>query len=139
MKRARYLLALGCACALSVGLISCGDSKDEGGGAAATTTTAAPESVFAPDSEVASGLTSLKGLAVDISKKTDQAEAKKASEGLETFWAPVEGTVKKNEPDMYSTIEEDLSLLESGEAAKTKTGAHEMGKTVDAYLAKHPG
>lgn len=139
MKRVRNLLALGCACALSVSLISCGDSKDDEGGAAATTTTAAPESVFAPDSEVATGLTGLKALAVDVSKKTDQAASKKASDGLETFWAPVEGTVKKNEPDMYSTIEEDLSLLESGEAAKTKLGADEMGKTVDAYLAKHPG
>jgi hypothetical protein len=139
MKRVRNLLALGCAFALSVSLISCGDGKDEGGGAAATTTTAAPESVFAPDAEVATGLTDLKAVAVDVSKQTDEAAAKKAAAGLEAHWAPVEGTVKKNEPDIYSTIEEDLSLLESGQAAKTKIGADEMGKTVDAYLAKHPG
>ena len=50
----------------------------------------------------------------------------------------VEGTVKKNEPDMYATIEEDLSLLESGDETKTKTGATELSKTVDEYLAKHP-
>lgn len=138
MKRARYLLALGCACALSVSLIACGDSKDDDG-AAATTTTAAPESVFAPDAEVATGLTDLKATAIDVSEETDEAAAKRTAEGLETHWAPVEGTVKKNEPDMYATIEEDLSLLESGKAAKTKTGADEIGKTVDAYLAKHPG
>ena len=40
---------------------------------------------------------------------------------------------------MYATIEEDLSLLESRDAKKTKSGADEMGATVDAYLAKHPG
>lgn len=139
MKRLRYLLALGCACAASVSLISCGDSKDDGSGAAATTVTAAPESVIAPDTEVASGLTNLKQLAADVSKQTDPAASRKAAAGLEAYWKPVEGTVKRNEPDLYATIEEDLSLLESGDAAKTKTGATEMGTTVDAYLAKHPG
>jgi hypothetical protein len=139
MKRLRYLFALGCACAASVSLISCGDSKGDGSGAAATTATVAPESILAPDTEVATGLQNLKQLAVDISKETDPAASKQASAGLETYWKPVEGTVKKNEPDIYSTIEEDLSLLESGDAAKTKTGATEMGTTVDAYLAKHPG
>ena len=51
----------------------------------------------------------------------------------------VEGTVKKNDPDSYATIEEDLSLLESGDQKKTKTGATEMSKIVDGYLAKYPG
>jgi hypothetical protein len=139
MKRLRYLLALGCACAVSVSLISCGDSKDDKSAATATTETAAPEDVLAPDAQVATGLTALKQVSVAISKVTDAAASKKASEGLEPVWQPVEGTVKKNEPDMYATIEEDLSLLESGDAAKTKTGAAEMGKTVDAYIAKHPG
>jgi hypothetical protein len=137
MKRLRYLFALG-ACALSVSLISCGDSKDENG-AAATTTTVAPENVLAPDAEVATGLVGLKDLAAEVGKETDSAASKTKAKGLEGLWAPVEGTVKSNEPDIYSTIEEDLSLLESGDAAKTKTGAAEMGKTVDAYLAKHPG
>jgi hypothetical protein len=138
MKRLRYLFALG-GCALSVCLISCGDSKDDGSGAAATTATVAPEKVVAPDARVATGLTGLKDLAAEVAKETESAASKTKAEGLEGFWAPVEGTVKKNEPDWYATIEEDLSLLESGDAAKTKTGADEMGKTVDAYLAKYPG
>lgn len=141
MKRLRYLLALGCASVVSVSLISCGDddkASSNNGGAAATTAVA-PEEVLAPDAQVATGLESLKTVAVAISKVPDPAASKTASEGLEPVWKPVEGTVKKNEPDMYATIEEDLSLLESGDAAKTKTGADELGKTVDAYLAKHPG
>jgi hypothetical protein len=144
MKRTRGLLAIGCACVVPFGLIACGDDKNDTAAAPATTETAttatsAPEDVLAPDAQVATGLTGLKNLAAEVGKETDSAASKKKAEGLEGFWAPVEGTVKRNEPDMYSTIEEDLSLLESGTAAKTKTGAQEMGETVDAYLAKHPG
>ncbi len=141
MKRLRNLLALGCACAFSASLIACGDSKDD----KATTTTAtteaaaAPEDIIAPDATVATGLTGLKALAAAVGAETDSAASKTKAEGLEAFWAPVEGTVKRNEPDIYATIEEDLSLLESGDAKKTKSGADEMGTTVDAYLAKHPG
>jgi hypothetical protein len=122
MKRLRYLLALGCA----VSLIACGD--DEQATTTATTSAAVPEDVIASDAQVASGLTDLK-----------RAASRKQSKALEGFWKPVEGTVKKNEPDMYATIEEDLSLLGSGDAKKTATGAGELGETVDAYLAKHPG
>ena len=141
MTRLRYLLALGCACAMSVSLLSCGDSKGETATTTATTSgsAAAPEDVIAPDAKVAIGLGGLKQLAADVSKQTDAAASKNKAAGLEAFWAPVEGTVKRNEPDMYATIEEDLSLLESGDAKKTKTGADEMGQTVDAYIAKHPG
>jgi hypothetical protein len=140
MKRLRFLLALGCACVMSVSLVACGDNKDEKATTTATATTAAaPEDVIAPDARVATGLGGLKQLAADVGKETDGAASKAKAEGLEGFWAPVEGTVKKNEPDMYATIEEDLSLLESGDVKKTKAGADEMGQTVDAYLAKHPG
>ncbi len=141
MKRLRYLLALGCASVVSVSLISCGDDEkgSSSNGGAAATTAVAPEDVLAPDAQVATGLESLKTVAVGISEVTDSAASKTASEGLEPVWKPVEGAVKKNEPDMYATIEEDLSLLESGDARKTKTGSDELGKTVDAYLAKHPG
>jgi hypothetical protein len=142
MKRLRYLLALGCACALSAGLVACGDNRDDETAATTATVTgsaAAPEDVIAPDARVATGLGGLKRLAADVSRQTDAAASKGKAAGLEAFWAPVEGTVKRNEPDMYATIEEDLSLLESGDAKKTKTGADEMGRTVDAYLAKHPG
>jgi hypothetical protein len=140
MKRTRVLLAVGCACVFPFSLIACGDSKDDTAAAPATTTeTAAPEDIIAPDTQVATGLTGLKQLAVDVSKEADPAASKKKAAGLEGFWKPVEGTVKQKEPDMYATIEEDLSLLESGTPSKTKTGAREMGDTVDAYLAKHPG
>jgi hypothetical protein len=139
MKRTRVLLAVGCACVFPFSLIACGEGDGKTATPATTTEATAPEDVLAPDAEVATGLTGLKALAAEVGKETQTGAAKTKAAGLEAFWAPVEGTVKRNEPDMYSTIEEDLSLLESGEAAKTKTGAREMGETVDAYLAKHPG
>jgi len=138
MTRSRHLLTLGFACVASLGLIACGDDKDKDA-ASATTATVAPESLFAPDAQVATGLKALVKVADAISKVSDEAASKKASEGLEPEWAPVEGTVKKNDPDSYATIEEDLSLLESGDQAKAKTGAAEMSKVVDGYLAKYPG
>lgn len=126
------LLVVGCALAFGVG--ACGDDKGK-----TTPAAQAPESRVAPDTEVETGLKKLVVVARDISREQDPAAAKRASEGLEPVWEKVEGTVKKNEPDLYVTIEDDLSLLESGEAAKTRIGADEMAKTVSAYLAKHPG
>lgn len=142
MQRTRHLLAVGCACAGTLGLIACGDSGDSGDksdASTATTVAQAPESRLAPDAEVSTGLKALVQVAQGIGKVRDETASKKASAGLEPIWMKVEGTVKKNEPDIYATIEEDLSLLESGEAKKTKMGADEMASTVDAYLAKHPG
>jgi hypothetical protein len=136
MKRVVHLLVIGSACTALLGAAGCGG--DDKASTEAKEAKSAPESKIAPDAEVASGLTDLKGVADGISKLSDKAASKKASDGLEPVWMKVEGTVKKNEPDMYATIEEDLSLLESGDQAKTKSGATELSKTVDEYLAKHP-
>ena len=134
MKRAVHLLAIGSACTTLLGAAGCGgDDK------ASKQATSAPESKIAPDAEVASGLKDLKGVAARISRLSDKAASKKASDGLEPVWMRVEGAVKKNEPDSYATIEEDLTLLESGVQSKARTGAAELSKTVDAYLARHPG
>jgi len=141
MKRTRYLVAVGGICAIALGVSACGDSDKTADTPPATTAAAAaaPEAQLAPDAQVTTGLKDLVTVAEDISKQTDEVASKKASEGLEPVWMKVEGTVKTNEPDIYATIEEDLSLLESGDQEKTKMGADEMSATVDAYLAKHPG
>lgn len=141
MGLTRYLLTVCCTGALALGATACGsDDKTATTGTTATTgSTAAPEDQFASDPVVAAGLQALVGVAEGISNIPDETASKKASDGLEPVWMKVEGTVKKNEPDMYATIEEDLSLLESGDQAKTKAGAKELSQTVDAYLAKHPG
>ena len=55
------------------------------------------------------------------------------------MWQPIEGTVKKNEPDIYLDIEDSFQRMESGDLANAKKGAAAMPTAVDAYLAKHPG
>lgn len=132
MKRTLRLMALA---GISAGLLvsgGCGSDDTKAG------STPAPETHIASDAEVAVGLKALVGVATGISKLSNETASKQASKALEPVWMKVEGTVKKNEPDMYATIEEDLSLLESGDQAKTKSGATELSKTVDDYLAKHP-
>jgi len=131
----------------SMGLVACGDSDKKAAsnsapettGSTATAAAGSPESVVSPDAEVSAGLKALTHVADTIAAVSDSAASKKASDGLEPVWSKVEGTVKRNDPDSYATIEEDLTLLESGDQAKTTSGAAEMGKTVDGYLAKFPG
>src|SRR6476620_7271281 len=131
----RTLRAVALACVSAGLLVSAGCGGDDN----KTSSDPAPESRTAPDAEVAVGLKALVGVANGITKIPNATAARKASDALEPVWMKVEGTVKKNEPDMYATIEEDLSLLESGDSAKTASGATELAKTVASYVAKHPG
>jgi hypothetical protein len=131
--------------ALSAGLAACGgdDGSASGGSTAAsssaTTQAASPEDTIAPDAAVGAGLVKLKGVANKIADSPGGDEAKAAAEGLEPVWQPIEGTVKKNEPDLYLDIEDSFQRMESGDLANAKKGARSMVTAVDAYLAKHPG
>jgi hypothetical protein len=141
-RRGRFALASAMVVA-SVGLAGCGgDDGDSAGsssaGAATTAATAAPEDRIAPDAEVGAGLVKLKGVAAKVAGAADGAKAKQAAEGLEPVWQPIEGTVKKNEPDLYLDVEDSFQRLESGDLANAKKGAEALDTAVDAYLAKHP-
>src|SRR3954470_15365776 len=123
---------------------ACGsDSSDSGSASTASSsaaaTTAAPEDTIAPDAAVSAGLVKLKGVGADIAAAPDGDSAKEAAEGLEPVWQPIEGTVKKNEPDLYLEVEDSSQRLESGDLDNAKTGAQALSTAVDAYLAKHPG
>jgi hypothetical protein len=129
--------------AASVALGACGGDESDGGGASATSTattqsTAAPEDHIAPDAEVAAGLVKLKGVGAKIAAAADGDAAKKAAAGLEPVWQPIEGTVKKNEPNIYLDVEDSFQRLESGNLDNAKKGAQALNAAVDAYLAKHP-
>jgi hypothetical protein len=133
--------------AASIALGACGgDENDSGGGSSTagtvtstTQATAAPEATIAPDAAVSAGLAKLKGVAAKIAGAADGNGSKKASAGLEPVWQPIEGTVKKNEPDLYLEVEDSFQRLESGNLANAKKGARALNTAVDAYLAKHPG
>lgn len=122
-------------------LAACGSGSDDGSGTA-TGTAPIPEDVIAPDAEVTAGLRRLAATAAQIAADPGSESAKAAVGRLEPAWAPVEGTVLKNDKDRYLLIEEALGLLEKGadgDAAKAVRGAKTMTDAVTAYLTKFPG
>jgi hypothetical protein len=144
--RGRFAL-LAALIALAIGLAACGgDGNDSAGSsssagttsAASTQASAAPEDTIAPDAAVGAGLVKLKGVAARIADASGADASKEAAEGLEPVWRPIEGTVKKNEPDLYLDVEDSFERLESGDLDNAKKGEQALQKAVDAYLAKHP-
>jgi hypothetical protein len=137
--------ALMAAAALALG--ACGSDSDGSGSTSASSSsaataaaaTAAPEDTIAPDAAVSAGLVKLKGVGAKIAAAADGDSAKTAAEGLEPVWQPIEGTVNKNEPDLYLEVEDSFQRLESGDLANAKAGARALSTAIDAYLAKHPG
>jgi hypothetical protein len=129
--------------AMGVALAACGGDDKAGSSASSAATTAeataAPEDTIAPDAEVGAGLVKLKGVAAKIAGAADGGASKQAAEGLEPVWRPIEGTVKKNEPDLYLDVEDSFQRLESGDLDNAKKGAQALNAAVDAYLAKRPG
>src|SRR3954470_11503845 len=123
--RGRFALAAALV-ALSAGLAACGG--DDNGSAssarksAATPGAASPEDTIAPDAAVGAGLVKLKGVAETVADAPDGDESKEASEGLEAVWKPIEGTVKKNEPDLYLDVEDSFERLSSGDLDNAKQG-----------------
>jgi len=144
MSTLRGRLALGAAMvAIGVTLGACGGDDDSSSSAAtsdaATTQAAAgPEDTIAPDAAVGAGLVKLKGVAEKVADASDADTSQAAAEGLETVWKPIEGTVKKNEPDLYLDVEDSFERLSSGDLDNAKQGEQDLTKAVDAYLAKHP-
>jgi hypothetical protein len=127
--------------ALGAALGACGGDDDSGGsssGAATTQAAASPEDRIAPDAQVGAGLVKLKGVAERVAGAPDGDESKEAAEGLEAVWEPIEGTVKRNEPDLYLEVEDSFERLSSGDLDNAKRGEQSLEKAVDAYLAKHP-
>jgi len=132
--------------ALCVALGACGgDDSDSGSSSSAASSSAAttqaaagPEDTIAPDAAVGAGLVKLKGVAEKVADASDADTSKEAAEGLETVWKPIEGTVKKNEPDLYLDVEDSFERLSSGDLDNAKQGEQDLTKAVDAYLAEHP-
>jgi hypothetical protein len=149
--RARVATASAALAACAV-LSACGGGDDTAASsdAAATSSTAtatadatttaedsgSPESRIAPDAQVAAGLTALKGVAAKVAATPDAGEAK---DGLEAAWEPIEGTVKRNEPDLYLDVEDSFEQLTSADAGDVRRGRQRLDRAVAAYLARHPG
>src|SRR6476469_6218894 len=126
--------------AMSVALGACGgddnasSSTAASSDAATTQAAAGPEDTIAPDAVVGAGLVKLKGVAEKVADASDADTSKAAAEGLETLWQPIEGTVKKNEPDLYLDVEDSFELLSAVGADKARQGEQRLDQAIDAYL-----
>ncbi len=119
------------------------DGGDSGGGGGATRTTT-PEERIVPDSEVTAGLATLQRQAEEAESlvATDPAAAEKAAGAAHETWEGIEGTIKKNETDMYLRFEDALSDLnlgaQKGDVEQAQRGARDLRETASDYLAAHP-
>ena len=123
---------------LTLTLAACGSS---GGSSQSATTTEAPEDKIVPDAQVTAGLAATQAtmaqLIADPTAATD-----KALDDMFNGWVAYEGTVKKNEVEMYLTFEDALAAFTKAGKAKDAAGmtaaAATFADTAKSYLAKHP-
>jgi hypothetical protein len=132
-------LALG---AVALGGFACSSDSDDA--SSSTNTTQAPEDVFAADAEVTAGLTELR---TTFQQAHDAIAAKSATvssfpDKLEKQWFAIEGTIKKNDPLSYITMEDALAqvnnAVKSGTASVAQQAVDKFNTAADTYLAKHP-
>jgi hypothetical protein len=151
MRLGRIAVLLIAAVALVAAGCGGSDSSTGSGSAPAASTVAAgassgadanaTRSATSSAADVSAGLQQMVTVAADAAAKsaTDGAAGKTAAGGLEQHWAPIEDTVKANDPDTYVEIEDSMEQLQSGDATKATDGAARLAAAVTAYLAAHPG
>lgn len=136
------VLTLAAALALAACSSSAGDTPSSSApGGSSSAGSQAPEDITTTAAAVSTGLTKIVVLAGRISAGATNSpdEGKKLSKGLEPLWRPIEGTVKKNDPDTYLSIEDAFAELESGDPAKSAKASADLTGVVARYLAKNPG
>lgn len=120
-----------------------GCSSDDGATTADGVTTTTPEDRISTDAEVAAGLAEMQSSVDEIEAAgPDTLRAAAADDALEPVWQRIEGTIKKNEPDVYLEIEDSMSLLAAGvegDEDKGTRGAEDMTAAIVRYLERHPG
>jgi hypothetical protein len=92
--------------------------------------------VFAPDSEVTTGLANLKTIFATAAAGSKSATAAYPDQ-LEAQWSKIEGKVKKNEPLLYTQIEDALSQIDNAmkdeKASVASEASTSFASTADQY------
>jgi hypothetical protein len=120
---------LGAAC-------SAGDSTD----ASASTR---PEDHVATPAEVTEGLADVRALADQVVAQldADQASAERTVDAMYDRWFEFEGTVRRDDTDLYLQMEDGLSGVRAGvedrELDRVERGLADLAEAADAYLATH--
>ena len=119
--------------------VGCSDNGGNGG-----TRTTRPEDRRVSDAEVTSGLAQLQTQVEQAagSAGSDAATAKTQADTAFETWERIEGTIKRNEQDLYLRFEDALSDVRTGardgDAAKAQRGAADITTISGEYLATHP-
>jgi hypothetical protein len=129
------------ALALPLSIAGCSSSDDSKSSAP---TTRAPEEITVDAAKVTAGLTAMQTLFADAASAvgTGAAAASTFPDKLENEWKQIEGTIKKNEPDVYVDVEDSMSAMDDAiknkKAGDATAAATKFSAAADAYLAKHP-
>ena len=136
LMRSKGPIAFAMTAILLLGGVACGDDKEAA---------EAPEETghaVVPDAVVTQGLAATQQLLADIeSGKTTDKD--KALDAVEVSWASYEGTIKKNEVELYLAFEDALAAMQkavkASNSADITTAKTKFATTAQTYLAKHPG
>lgn len=127
---------------VSTTLLGACSSEDDSASTDAGPTTTAPEAKISTDAEVAAGLAQMQTLVDELEAAgPDTQKAAAARDAMTPVWQSIEGTIKRNEPDIYVDIEDSMSLLSSGVEGDEELGARgvtDIRASMTDYLAKHP-
>jgi hypothetical protein len=127
--------------AVPTAVASCSSDDDS---TTSAPTTLAPEEITVPDARVTAGLTAMKTLFADAATAVGSkaASASTFPDRLENEWKQIEGTVKKNEPDVYIDAEDALSAMDKaigdGDGKAAATASTDFNTVAEKYLAQHP-
>jgi hypothetical protein len=138
---AAALLSVGCS---STTETKAGSSTIAPAGSTPPGTASGSDYQLVPDAEVTAGLAEVRRLAAQIKATlaTDQAEAERLSAEMYDVWFEFEGTVRKNEKNLYLQMEDGLAAVKAGAEQnrpdKVDKGLVDLDAGADQYLAKHP-
>jgi len=106
--------------------------------------TTAPEERVSTAAEVTAGLADVRQQAATIKTTltTDQAGAEAQSRAMYDRWFEFEGTVRKNDKNLYLQMEDGLAAIKAGaeqnRADKVDKGLKDLEEGATAYLVKFP-
>jgi hypothetical protein len=114
-----------------------------GGGKSSHGTTLPPDQVTIASAEATQVLFDLVAAADKVDGSVDAGTSVPAAgTQLDGYWRLVEGTVKANAPDTFTSLQAAISQLSSAAAANNKSGADAARATIDsavkAYQSANP-
>ena len=111
---------------------------------AGTTATTGPDYEIVSDADVKAGLADVRKVAAGIKATlaTDRAAAEAQARAMYDRWFEFEGTVRKNDKNLYLQMEDGLAAIKAGaeqnRADKVDKGLKDLEAGATAYLVKFP-